>query len=416
MSDEQPVERPAASEAAGVDAKPGCIYGSLIPSEGQIARLSSAPAGPLTADDLWGELVSYALRTDDADPLAVEEGKFADSEPPFDAPALEELGAPLEDEAPASEPDAGEPEAASAPLVLQPVIALKPIKPAATPLHSSAPFERMYLQHARQAAIARARLQRSRISAPKLALGAVMTGLAAPLLAFGAWSALNGANTDREPPPLLQTTEAVAAPEPAPRNPLQDYRSALAHLERGDERAALPLLQSAAEAGVAAAQYRLAKIYEHGGDAAPRDLAMARDLTERAASAGNCRAMHDLGVYYARGEGVARDEAQAAHWFRQAAERGVVDSQYNLALLYQSGRGVEASPEQALFWFLVAARQHDLNAIDRAVALAAQLAPDAIESTQSAAREFVPRPADPVANGAVEPGAQAQCARPRADS
>jgi TPR repeat protein len=70
---------------------------------------------------------------------------------------------------------------------------------------------------------------------------------------------------------------------------------------------------------------------------------VARQWTERAAAAGNRRAMHDLGVYFARGEGAPLDEAAAFRWFRQAAELGVADSQYNLGVLYQQGRGVNAS-------------------------------------------------------------------------
>jgi localization factor PodJL len=106
------------------------------------------------------------------------------------------------------------------------------------------------------------------------------------------------------------------------------------------------------------AQYRLAKLYERG-EGVQRDLAVARQWTERAAASGNRRAMHDLGVYFARGEGAPLDEAAAFRWFRQAAELGVADSQYNLGVLYQQGRGVNASAAEAMFWFLVAARRGD---------------------------------------------------------
>jgi localization factor PodJL len=110
-------------------------------------------------------------------------------------------------------------------------------------------------------------------------------------------------------------------------------------------------------------------------------------------------------VFYARGDAVARNDATAFGWFQQAAEFGVADSQYNLGLLYQHGHGVEPNVEQALYWFLVAARQHDLNAIDRAVALAAEMAPDQVARVQARARRFQPRHADLVANEGLAPDA-----------
>jgi localization factor PodJL len=146
------------------------------------------------------------------------------------------------------------------------------------------------------------------------------------------------------------------------------------------------------------AQYRLAKLYERG-EGVQADLAVARQWTERAAGAGNRRAMHDLGVYFARGEGAPLDEAAAFRWFRQAAELGVADSQYNLGVLYQQGRGVNASASEALFWFLVAARQGDQDAGARATALEGQLQPIQVEQARARAQAFRPRAASAVANG-----------------
>ncbi len=132
---------------------------------------------------------------------------------------------------------------------------------------------------------------------------------------------------------------------------------------------------------------------------------MARQWTERAAAAGNRRAMHDLGVYFARGEGAPLDEAAAFRWFRQAAELGVADSQYNLGVLYQQGRGVNARASEALFWFLVAARQGDQDAGARATALEAQLQPIQVEQARARAPAFRPRAASAVANGEFGPRA-----------
>ncbi len=162
---------------------------------------------------------------------------------------------------------------------------------------------------------------------------------------------------------------------------------------------------------LAMAQYRLAKVYERG-EGVPADLTIARQWTERAAGAGNRRAMHDLGVYFARGEGAPLDEAAAFRWFRQAAELGVADSQYNLGVLYQQGRGVNASASEALFWFMVAARQGDQDAGARATALEAQLAPQQVEQARARAQAFRPRASSAVANG--EFGVRAWNSRPAA--
>jgi localization factor PodJL len=171
----------------------------------------------------------------------------------------------------------------------------------------------------------------------------------------------------------------------------------------GDQRTgeAIALLQRAADAGFALAQYRLAKLYERG-EGVDVDLSLARFWTERAAAAGNRRAMHDLGVFFARGEGAPLDEAAAFRWFRQAAELGVADSQFNLGVLYEQGRGVAPSATEALFWFLVAAGQGDRDASARAASVQAQLSPAEVEQAQGRALAFRPRVADAIANGELD--------------
>src|SRR5262249_5182737 len=139
------------------------------------------------------------------------------------------------------------------------------------------------------------------------------------------------------------------------------------------------------------------------GEGVPTDLTLARQWTERAAAAGNRRAMHDLGVYYARGEGAPLDEAAAFRWFRQAADLGVADSQYNLGVLYQQGRGVVAMPSEAEFWFLVAARQGDEDAAARAQALVGQLQPIQVDQARARAEAFRPRASSAIANGEFGP-------------
>lgn len=204
---------------------------------------------------------------------------------------------------------------------------------------------------------------------------------------------LNGASASPSPA-LVQPAAATAATPPPPPvevlDPQTQYESALRLIGEGAPAEGAELLRLAAERGHAAAQYRLAKLYETG-EGVTADLAAARSWTERAAAAGDGRAMHDLGVYYAGGEAGPRDEAAAYRWFRQAAEFDIAASQYNLGLLYEQGRGVTANAEEALFWFLVAARQGDEAAAARAAVVEELLLPEEIGRTQARAQAFVPR-------------------------
>lgn len=193
----------------------------------------------------------------------------------------------------------------------------------------------------------------------------------------------------------------LAPPAAGASSPADAYNDAIAHLAAGRIDSGVALLQRAADAGWPLAQYRLAKLHETG-DGVPRDLSLARQWAERAARGGNCRAMHDVGVYFARGEGAPVDDVAAFRWFLEAALSGVADSQYNLGILHQQGRGVSANPSEALFWFLVAARNRDVNAADRAVELAAALPLSDVERARARARAFRPRPVDAVANGGAD--------------
>ncbi|NWG54841.1 MAG: sel1 repeat family protein, partial [Hydrogenophilaceae bacterium] len=212
---------------------------------------------------------------------------------------------------------------------------------------------------------------------------------------------------------------AVARPLPsAPRSLEQAaaqgdavalYDLALQRIAADETSEGVALLRRAAGQDLAMAQYRLAKLYERGEAGVPQDIRQARQWTERAANNGNRRAMHDLGVFYARGEGAPLDEQAAFRWFRQAADLGVTDSQYNLGVLYQQGRGVSADPAEALFWYLVAARNGDRDAQSRAAAVEQMLTQTQIEQTRARAQAFRPRAASARANG--EFGARAWAAR-----
>jgi localization factor PodJL len=176
------------------------------------------------------------------------------------------------------------------------------------------------------------------------------------------------------------------------------YQLAMTRLGEGKTPAAAALFKRAASQGLAMAQYRLAKLYEHGAGVAV-DPAAARRLTEQAALSGNSSAMYDLGVYLANGEGSALDEKGAFGWFKQAAEYGVADAQFNVALLYLQGRGVAPDPDEAYFWFSVAARGGDHDAAARAAMIERNMARAEVKALRERAKTFHAKPASAYANG-----------------
>ena len=94
--------------------------------------------------------------------------------------------------------------------------------------------------------------------------------------------------------------------------------------ERGDYATALREFRTLAEQGNAAAQYKLA-------------------------------GMFNLGTRYIVGEGVPEDAGQAAFWLHKAAEQGFADAQFALGFMHVLGEGVPEDVVQAYAWFSLAA-------------------------------------------------------------
>lgn len=178
-----------------------------------------------------------------------------------------------------------------------------------------------------------------------------------------------------------------------------EFQLGLSYMQSGRTEQAVGLIRSAANKGQPAAQYRLAKLYE-SGEGVEADPAVARQLTERAARAGNRIAMHDLALYYAEGRGdVEINIATAAQWFEKAAERGVVDSQFNLGVLFESGQGLPKNLADAYVWYSIAAKQGDQFARQRLDVLEQQLNQADLKKAQSRADKFKPTKIDEEANG-----------------
>ena len=177
------------------------------------------------------------------------------------------------------------------------------------------------------------------------------------------------------------------------------FQLGLSYLEQGRTDEGVSLIRKSANQNQPAAQYRLAKLYEIG-EGVTQDSAMARQLTERAATNGNRIAMHDLALYYAEGRGgVDADLQAAAKWFEKAAERGVVDSQFNLGVLFESGQGLPKNVNDAFVWYSIAAAQGDQFAKTRIDVLTPTLDQADLVSALARVKKFKPVKIDDRANG-----------------
>lgn len=121
----------------------------------------------------------------------------------------------------------------------------------------------------------------------------------------------------------------------------------------------------------AAATYRLSLLYEARArtaiDEAHRRAALV--LLERAAEQGHPEAQLRIAEAYADGVGVDRDPAWAARWFGKAARQGVAQAQVRLAHAFASGNGVPQDVPRAAAWYARAAAAGHPGAADALASL-----------------------------------------------
>jgi localization factor PodJL len=215
-------------------------------------------------------------------------------------------------------------------------------------------------------------------------------------------TAETGASPARAAVALTSATPVEASPveiapavAPPGENAQALYDDGVRRIEAKD-RTGLESLRKAANLGLPRAQFYLAKMYEVGEGGVKKDMVEARRWTERAATAGEARAMHNLALYYYKGEGGERNSTKAASWFRKASDLGLVDSQFNLAQLYEGGWGVSQNPTEAYKWYLIAARSGDVASRARATALRAQLTAEGQRIAERSASGFRSQAATPV--------------------
>ena len=194
------------------------------------------------------------------------------------------------------------------------------------------------------------------------------------------------AGTDLSGPGSATSTSQTPTTDAAMQAPAL-YAEGARRIESHDNSGIEPL-RKAANLGYAPAEFYLAKLYEDGQSGLTKDLTEARRWTQRAAEAGDRKAMHNLALYYFEGTGGPKNLTQAAQWFRRAADLGLVDSQYNLGRLYEEGFGVGQNPAEAYKWYQIAAHSGDTESRNSAQRIKGQLSVEAQNAADRSAQAF----------------------------
>lgn len=124
-----------------------------------------------------------------------------------------------------------------------------------------------------------------------------------------------------------QAVPKPAAPKPtAPRSAAdmtanEALSAGQGYLRNGDYSNASKYFKSAADRGLAEAQYEIALLYKSGAGVA-QSTANAFTYMKSAAEAGFTKAYRELGEMYHGGRGTAKDRTQAEYWYKKAVDTG----------------------------------------------------------------------------------------------
>jgi TPR repeat protein len=123
----------------------------------------------------------------------------------------------------------------------------------------------------------------------------------------------------------------------------------------GDIDAALPLIRSAAEAGLAEAEYTLGTMYTHGQGVA-ESKTIAREWYHKAAAQDHPGAIYSIGLHYDQGLEIEQNLATALNYYERASALGHGEAAYNAGHILFMGDGVEEDMARGLTFFQVAAK------------------------------------------------------------
>ena len=76
------------------------------------------------------------------------------------------------------------------------------------------------------------------------------------------------------------------------------------------------------------------------GEGVNKNYAVARDWYQRAAEAGESRAMYKMGDLYYYSYGVNKDLERALNWYTKSAEAGNAHGMFMVAQMYEYGQGL----------------------------------------------------------------------------
>jgi hypothetical protein len=199
-------------------------------------------------------------------------------------------------------------------------------------------------------------------------------------------------------------------------SPVDDFKVAIAALDRGDYVTALQLLLKLAKQDLPGAKAALGTMYFEG-KGVPKDYAIALSWHRQAAEQGHAFSQYEIGAMYDGGFGVRKDSAEAIKWFQRAAAQGYGRAQFNLGAMYSAGDGVQRNHVEAYKWFSVAAlgggpfdTQSNLAvknaAAGRRDVIARQMSSEQLRTAQNLARNFTrqtEQPAPSLARPSSEP-------------
>jgi TPR repeat protein len=165
-----------------------------------------------------------------------------------------------------------------------------------------------------------------------------------------------------------------------------ELEKGMAAYDVGDYETSMTECQPLADAGVAAAQFCVGRLYANGFGV-PMNDAQALHWYGAAADQGYAEAQYNLGVMNANGWGVEMNDEVAANYYRGAAEQGFVPAVLSLAEICQRGMGVEQNIIDAYAWYSVAAQLGDLGAEISRDEIADRLSQDDLQSAQQLAQD-----------------------------
>jgi len=127
---------------------------------------------------------------------------------------------------------------------------------------------------------------------------------------------------------------------------------------------ALQAFQRAAAAGDGRAMNDIGVLY-YDGHGVAKDYQRAREWYEKAAAAGNGQAMANLGAIYMEGHGVTKDYYHARQWYEKGVAAGNGRAMAYLGVMYEDGDGVPKDYERARQLFAQGAAAGDGRAMDK---------------------------------------------------